>query len=392
MPNNKPNTVDLLPLLVCLLRGKRILALYVGVAIIVGLLASFLWPASYNGTTEILPPQQRPSNAANMLSEVSAGAAALAGAGSELQARSMAEMYVHMLQAQPVLDAQIARFNLMSVYRKRYLLDTRKALLAHTTITASKEGFIAITVQDRDNDRAAALANGYVEQLRNLSHRFAFTESSQRRVFYEAQLAKQKEDLAHAEIAFKSMQQNNRIISVDAQAKALIETGGQIRAQIAAKEVELGRLRGYATGNNPQVQIVEDELRAMRGQLAQAEAGGGGGYTGRGLATVPAAELDFVRGARELRYQEGIYELLLKQYESARVDEARDAPVVQVLAAATPAERPAWPKKSILLPIAALLGLLLGCARLAYRHWTGTLTTERATEFAAFRNAVWGWS
>ncbi len=384
-----PSSIDLLPIAVYLLRRKRVVLAYLLAAAALGLVASLLWPASYTSTTEILPPQQRQSAAAAMLSEASAGAAALASAGSELQARSVAETYVHMLQAQPVVDGLIQQYGLQTLYRKRYRSDTRKALASHTAIVASKEGFVSITVTDRDRNRAASMANSYVDQLRILTRHLALTESSQRRLFYETQLAHTREDLSQAELAFKSVQQSKGVISLDAEARTMIESAAQLRAQIAAKEVELQRLRGFATANNPQVQSTEDELRALRAQLGQVAAGSAG-YGGMGLGNVPAAELVFVRASREMRYQESVYELLMKQYEAARMDEARDAPNVQVLQVASPAERAAWPKKTVIVALAGLLGLLLGCLRVGAGYWAGTLEPARKRQIDELRRAAWG--
>ena len=383
--------VDLLSIFVCLLRGKRTVLLYVLWSLAIGVAVSLLWPTTYRSTTEVLPPQQRASGISSMMNEVSAGAAALATAGTELQARSAAETYVHMLQAQPVLDGVIDQFQLMQLYHRKYKTDTRKKLLACTSISVSKEGFVSLTVEDRDRDRAAAMANSYVEQMRVLSRRLLLTESSQRRFFYECQLEKVKEELSQAEVAFKSMQQNSQVISLDAQAKTMIEGAAQLRAQLATKQVELERLRGFATSNNPQVQGIEDELRGLRTELARVEASGGGGYSGMSLSRVPAAELKFVRATREMRYQESVYDLLMKQYEMARMDEARDAPNVQVLQTAMPSERPAWPIKSVVVGLSGLMGMIAGCTKVIGAAWRDNLTAENAAKLREVQGALLGW-
>ncbi len=385
------SSVDLLPVFLFVVRQKHILLLSLFGSIVLGLVAAFAWPKTYSATTEVLPPQQRSSMTSNMLSEVNAGAAALASASSELQARSVAESYVHMLGAQPVLDGLIQRFNLQAVYRRRYMVDTRKALVGHSTVAAGKEGFVRITVEDRDAVRAAAMANAYVDQLRELTRHLALTESSQRRMFYEAQLVKSREDLSQAEFAFKRMQQSKGVISLDAQAKTMIEGAAQLRAQIAAKEVELHRLKGFATGNNPQVQGTEDELRALQGELGRAEASSGSGYTGMSLSGIPSAELAFVRASREMRYQESVYELLLKQYEMARMDEARDAPNVQVLQVATVAEKPSWPSKAIVLALAMFLGLLVGLGWTLVRFWMQSLEESNPGQLRDIKVAFAAW-
>ena len=46
---------------------------------------------------------------------------------------------------------------------------------------------------------------------------------------------------------------------------------------------------------------------------------------------LPQAELEYLRRARDLKYHETLYEFLGKQLEAARIDEAKDAVVVQVV-------------------------------------------------------------
>jgi tyrosine-protein kinase Etk/Wzc len=386
--------MSLFRLAMVVLRGKRTILLTGLLFAVLGLLVGFVWKPEYTASTEILPPQQSPSMAtAGIISQIGTGGgmSSLGGIASAVQAKSAADMYSLLLLARPSEEALVQRFGLEAAYHTKSPLQARLALSEHTIVTPLKEGLITIDVRDRDPERAAALANGYVEQLRTLMKGLALTGAAQRRIFFEQQVARTKDDVDHAEVAFKQMQQSNHMISVDAQARTLIEGAASLRAEVAAKEVELQGLKSYSTEANPQVQIAERELAALRGQQAQMDAQSQGSYSDVGLSSVPGAELDFVRASRELKYQEELYELLLKQYETARIDEAQDAPIVQVVESAIVPERKSSPKRTLIAIGALLFGLLVGVVRVIYRFWRAGLDPATSAELTEVRRAAFRW-
>jgi len=124
-----------------------------------------------------------------------------------------------MLQSRTVEDAMVKHFGLMQEYRKRYLSDARKAFEGHATVDGSgKDGMIHISVEDHDPRRAAELANGYVDQFRDLSQHLAISEASQRRLFFQQELEQAKNNLANAEEALKQTELTTGVIQPDSQA------------------------------------------------------------------------------------------------------------------------------------------------------------------------------
>lgn len=387
-------SVNLLGLMSIILRSKRSIALAGAGCALCGLLLALVLPPDFESSTEVLPPQGKGAGSATMLlSQATLGsgdAGALMGMGSAIQAKSTADMYAVMMAARPDGDALIQRFGLQQAYRASTMTKARIALAAHTSIVVTKEGFITISVRDHDPERAAGLANGYVEELRKLMGTLALTEASQRRAFYEGQLARSREDLAQAELAFRQVQQESKVVSLDLQAKSLIEGVAGLRAQVAAKEVELQGLRSYSTEANPQVQMAEKGLAVLRAQLAQSDSRGGGPAP-MGLGRVPEAELGFVRASRALKYQEGLYDLLNKQYEGSRIDEARDAPVVQVIEPAIVPEKPNSPRMLLFVLGALVFGLIAGVLRILYRGWRVHLDGAESARLSELRLALLHW-
>jgi uncharacterized protein involved in exopolysaccharide biosynthesis len=295
-----------------------------------------------------------------------------------------------MLKSRPVADALIRRFDLQRIYRAKDLTAARKKLARETDIVSEKDGMISISIEDKDKKQAAAMADAYVEELRNLTKRLAITEAGQRRQFYEDQLKQAKEDLVGAEVGLKQAQQKSGMILLDAQAKGIIEGIGNLRARIAAKRVELQGLRTFATEQNAQVSLAESELSAMESELRRAEQQGGGDSFDLALKNVPEAGLEYVRALRELKYRETLFEILAKQYEMARLDEARDAALIQVVAPAVEPDRKSFPPRTLIAVLSALAGLFLACLGVMVGQWKAQVDSnpERAAQLKGLRDAV----
>jgi capsule polysaccharide export protein KpsE/RkpR len=269
----------------------------------------------------------------------------------------------------------------------------RKKLATRTAITSEKAGFISVSVTDKDTQRAAQMANAYTDELRTLTKTLAVTEASQRRLFYEEQLKQAKEALVSAELSFQQVQQTKGLVQLDAQAKAMIEGAAALRAQVAAKQVEVQALRSYSTENNPDVQLAEGQLSTLQAEAAHlGQSNHGVGFSDMGLADVPGAGLEYVRADHELRYRQALMDMLMKQYDAARLDEAKDAAIIQVVEPAIEPDRRSSPKRAPLLVIFTMLGLLGGCLLALIMWWKELLQFDpvAARRLEQLRFAVTG--
>ncbi len=355
--------IDLLDLLIALARRKRLIAgTTLGTAVLAAII-SFLVPNRYTATTKVLPPQQAQSSGAMLMTQLAgSGLGPLAAvAGKDLGLKNPNDMYIGMLKSRTVEDALIAQFELARVYREKKISDTRKELEKASDIVSSKEGLIEISVEDKSPQRAAALANSYVEQLRKLTQRLAVTEASQRRLFFEQQVEQAKGDLATAEVALKNTEQKTGMIHLDAQARAVIEAVGTLRAQIAASEVELQGMRSFATDQNPDVIMREREVAAWREQLSSLERHQATSDGDPILSTgkMPATLLEYKERFREAKYRETIFELMAKQFEAAKLDEAKEAAIIQVVDPAVEPDKKSSPKRVLIIICATFGGFVL---------------------------------
>ena len=283
-------------------------------------------------------------------------------AGGSLGLKNSGDLQVSMLKSRTVEDAMIDRFNLMALYHDRRRSDARKDFENYAEIeNGLKDGLIRISVTDKDPKRAAAMADAYVEEYKRFSSTIAVSEASQRRFFFEQQLVQAKDNLASAEEALKKTQEKTGLIQLDGQARAVIQSVAELRGKVAAKDVQILAMRQFATDQNPDLQMAEQELAGMKSQLSQMGAGhdisSGDFLMPKG--SVPQAGLDYIRKLRDVKYNETLFELLAKQLEAAKIDEARQGALVQVVDYAVEPDRRSSPKRLLITICASIAGFVL---------------------------------
>lgn len=323
-------------------RQKK-LFLSVTVAIVaLGVATALLLPDRYTATVVLLPPQQTGSAGAAMMAQLSSMSAAASAAGG-LGIKNPNDQQVALIKSRIVEDAMVARFNLQALYRKRYVSSARKHWERETKVdNGLKDGLIRLAVTDRDAGRAAEMANAWVEEYQRFTATLAISEASQRRLFYEQQLVGARQDMAQAEEAMKQTEQRTGVIDIEGQDRGLIASAAELRGELTAKQIEIKSMRQFAADGNPDLKRAEEEASGMEGQLAAMDADAdrktGDLIAPKGMTTEAAAEYE--NALREVKYRETIQDLLMRQYEGARVDEARQGALIQVVEPAVPPDKP----------------------------------------------------
>lgn len=314
---------------------RRHLPLLIMVPIVAGGLAlgsTYLMAPIFTARTTFLPPQAQQGSAASALASLGTIAGLPTGGGA---ARGGADQYVAFLQSVVVTDKIVQHFDLQKLYDTQFKASARKALIANVRIAANKkDGLIAIEVDDPSPQRAADIANRFVEELRQLTAGLAVTEAQQRRVFFDRQLIATKNKLTEAQQALQASGYNDT--SLRTEPKATAEAYARLKSESIALEMRLNALRTTMAPGAIEIQQAESNLSSIRRQLARAEDTSG--------STKPDGGA-YVERYREFKYQETLFELFARQLELARSDEAREGPLIQVVDLATPPEVKSRPKR-----------------------------------------------
>jgi uncharacterized protein involved in exopolysaccharide biosynthesis len=364
------NTLDLL---VIFARNRRFIVIFTAVAAALAIVISLVVTKRYTAETSVLPPQQNSMSSA-LLSQFSGSAgplASLAGGGlSSLGLKNSDAIYIAMLHSRTVEDEMVKQFDLLHRYKVKKMSDARKVFESNSKAEAdTKDSLIHISVEAPSPQLAADMANTYVDDFRNLSATLAVTEAGQRRLFFENQLVDAKNKLEDAEEALKKAELTTGMIQPDNQSRAMIESAASIRGEIVGTQVQLQSMGSFATEDNPDVIVLKQRLAALQSQLQQ--------LTGNSAADsnlfvpkgkIPEAALVYVRDLREVKYREVIFDAIARQLEMAKLDEARQGAVIQIMDPAIPPDKRSFPKRTIIVIAVTFLAFCIACAITLFRE------------------------
>jgi len=390
-------SVSLVDLLTWVGEGKWLVARGTALAALASIVVALLLPPIFTARTTLLPPASQQSGGASAALAALGAVGGLSGLSGGLGAKSPDELFVALLKSDSVLRALDARFDLKARYEVKTYEELRKSMPDRVRVASDrKSGVISVEVDDKDSAFAADLANAHATEITKLLGRLAVSEAQLRRVFFEQQLKDIKENLIKAELGLRAVQEKSGVIVLDKQAEALIGGAAQLRAMIAERDVQLKVLRTAATGENPDVLKLNSELAALRFELARMESARGpssGSAVEIPVGKIPEAAIEYVRARRELKLQETLLESMVRQFEIAKLDEAKEGPVLQQVDKALPPDRKSKPSRALIVIASTLLALLASMAFVVWRRYAAAAREQdprHALAWAAMRRA-WVW-
>ena len=335
------------------LKHKRMILFLTTGAFAASILVSLLLPVRYTADTLLVPSQldqtltiTPPSGLSNL-------------AGSVLGKPTPSDLYAGMLESKSVKDPVIDRFKLMELYGTKYRVDAYKKLNKTLTVEASKKsGIITLSVEDEDPKRAADIANAFTEELMNLLISLNTSGAGLGRKFLEERLVRVKSDMLKAAEALKNFSMKNKTIDMPAQTKATIEGIARLQAQLAAQEVQLATLRSYQTDSNQEVISVKSSIAGIKSQVSRME-GNDGGSSILGAGKVPVLGEEYARLMREYKIQENLFDLLMKNYEMAKMNEAKNFSAIQIIQKARTPDKKSKPERTFIVLISTVGAFLL---------------------------------
>jgi len=372
--------------------NRRLLLRFTIRGLIVATIAAFLLPKQYVSIARLMPPEKETGSALSMMASMVMGGSGGGGGGGGsslgdvandlLGTKSQGALYSDVLRSRTVADALITRFDLRKVYGVRYYEDARDRLAKHTEIAEDrKSGIIVIKVREHDPHRAAALAEGYVEELNTLIAAVSTSAARRERVFIEQRLKTVKQDLDTAAQRFSEYSSKNTAIDIPEQGKAMVDAAAVLKGQLIASQSELEGLSQIYTDSNVRVRSLRARVEELQRQLVKlggdnASLGATGSISGThpgsgelssddmypSIRKLPLLGVRWADLYREAKIQETVYELLTEQYEIAKIQEAKETPSVQVYDLANVPEKASGPPRLLIMLAGVVLSFAMGTA------------------------------
>jgi uncharacterized protein involved in exopolysaccharide biosynthesis len=355
------------------------------VAFLLSTIIAFTLPKHYQSSTNLMPPDQQGSGTA-LLAALAGRTSGAAGSGLGMLAsgllgtKSNGELDMDLLQSGTVTGNLAERFHLQQVYKKKYMKDTLKKLRSMTEIKQNKKsGVITIVVTDTDRQRAQDLARGYVEELNKLLARVSTSSARRERQFIEQRRASVLKDLDDAEEQLSRFSSNTSTIDIREQTRATVDAGAKLQAEMIFGESELESLKQIYGDDNVRVKAARQRIDVLKRELGKL--GGSAADLDAPLELskdqlypplrrLPELGVRYANLYRRIKVQEAVYELLSAEYETARIQEAKEIPTVSTIDAAGWPEKKSFPPRLVFMLAGTLIALLLtSFVMLLHRNW-----------------------
>ncbi|CAH2032328.1 GumC family protein [Trichlorobacter ammonificans] len=345
--------INLLELLRVLVRRRGLIIKLTSGTAVLAVLYALTLTNIYTATAKLLPPQKDGGSgaAAALLGQLGGLGGMAAGLGGS------SELYMGILKSRSVADAVIQRMELEKELKTNNRDVLRSALQGMVKFQAGKDGIITVTADNKDPRKAAMLANTFVDELQRKSLQLNLTKASTERSFLEKRLVVVKQDLKNAEDDMKAFQEQYKTIKADAQAAASIEGVARVKAELVTSEVQLAALRHSMTDEAPEVRRMLATIARLRAQLNAMSGAGDAGGVIPSVGSAPGIGVEYVRKLREFKLQEALFEQLTKQFELAKLNEARDSSSLQVLDEAVVPTQKSKPRRSMIVILATVTAL-----------------------------------
>jgi uncharacterized protein involved in exopolysaccharide biosynthesis len=385
--------------------GRGRLLKWAAGGIVISVIAALVIPKQYTASVDLMPPDSSLMNLSltAAMTGITPSAATSGLASSLLTGKTQGGTFIGIIENRTTKDDLINRFDLRKVYHVKTYQDARKMLDKRTYASEDrKSGIITISVEDNDMYRARDLAGAYVDELNKLVASMDTSSAHRERVFLETRLKTVKQDLDSASLQLSQFSSRNAALDVPDQGRATLEATAKLEGQLIDAESELEGLKATYSEGNARVQQARarvEELQRSLAKMGGTDADNSGAASGQPLPSlrqIPLLGYTYLDLYRRVQIEQTLYETLTKQYELAKIEEAKELPTVKVLAPAQVPEKKSFPPRTLIVVMGAFFAVAIAAGlELVAKWWIGLDETDPrkaiVREIASFWKQA-GWS
>jgi tyrosine-protein kinase Etk/Wzc len=382
----KDNSKKLEDLLIIFVKYRKLIFINVLLVTIASVIISLLISNKYTATASFISPKKK----GGLFGDIGGFSSSIKDLSRTLGGRlgtvsDEAYNYLVILQSRTASQKMIQKFNLRDIYeidKDKPYEDVIKALRGNVDFNIEDEGNIVISVTDKIPERAAEMANYYVQILNEISTELSITESRNNREFIEKRFIQAQNDILTIEDSLENFSKKYNVLAIEDQIKAAIGVAAEIKAKLEIAKLELEILTQNYGDNNPLVQqanLKVDELIKQLGSLRFGE--------DKNLKSslnvfvpfekVPETGILYIRLKRNYEIQNKILEFIYPIYEQAKIEEQKNIPVVLVVDNAIPPEKKSSPRRSLIVIGAFLISFFFSLAYALIKESYSSMQTDQ---------------
>lgn len=371
-------------LIAVVVQHRRRLAIITGIGMVTATIVAFLFPNQYTAKAELMPPDSQTFSGVSALSALGAlsgtGLAMPNLASGVLSQRTPGATAIAVLSSSTIQDKIINQFDLRRVYHRKYYVDARKVLVKRTELIEDKQsGIISLAITDRDRYRARDIAQAYIDQLNTMVNTLSTSAARRERMFLGQELTSLKNQLDSSTRQLAQFSSRNATLDMEKQGEATVDAASRLDAELITAEGELSALRAEYADDNVRVRAVRGRIAELQGQLQKIS--GDESSTGSpnqdveqplpSLRALPLLGITYSDLYRQVAMQSAIFETLTKQYELAKVEEAKEIPTIKVLDSPAVPEKKSAPQRLLIIILGTLLSAFGGATWITARRFWG---------------------
>ncbi|KAA3617963.1 MAG: hypothetical protein DWQ05_07915 [Calditrichaeota bacterium] len=331
MEQKEFNTLDYV---LVFLKWRKLIIWNFFIVSILAVIISFLLPKYYKSTAVFLPPSQS-SGLTALIQNFSVdvlGTSDVTG-----------DAFITILNSRNLREQIISKYDLMNLYERDYIEHTLKDLENNVVIEPeyqvgigmSNINSIAISVIDKSPQRAQNMATDFLNLLEERIIDLNTRKAKNNRIFLELRVAEIKNEMKKTQYAMRNFQEEYGAVEITSQSKVTIEAAAQLKAEILALEVERDILAKNALAKNMNLKRINTRLEIMKNKFNDMYTGDG--YTDElgnvllPISKIPTLSLQYFDLYRNAEIQNKLFEMLVPLLEQAKIQEAKNIPVLKIV-------------------------------------------------------------
>ncbi len=373
-----------------LARRRTLIVAFVLLATVMSVVVTLVLPKWYEARALLLPPKDvtLPSPGAGRLAEV---VSVTRGLNLPVMV-TPSDVYARMLKSRTIADEIIDRFDLRTLYEQDNFVETYDLLMERSSFQVTEEGLLEVAVEDKDPERAAAMANAFVQVLDSINREIVTERVRQNRQFVQERLDQAQAELDSARATFREFQMQHKTIDFDEQTRLAIDQAAQLKSDLAALEIDIKMLEQTLGTENRQLRQLKQKRELIREQLRQLESEN----PDNSYFSLPVSEIPTLRGQYEMLYSrvkvsESIHRMLLEQLEEVKYQEQEKTPTISVLDRAKPPEVKSRPRRRLIVISTFVLSIIVAILLAAVVDYVSRMRTTSPENYRRVRMFLAAW-